>query len=365
MVANRVKNIEKSMIREIFNLATSDCINLGIGEPDFDTPDFIKEGAKRALDMGKTHYSPNLGIPELREAIAEKLKEDYDLNINSNNIMVTCGASEALHLSLLGLIDRGEKVIIINPYFVSYKALSQLAEAKICEFKTDENFNIDLDKLNEMAEGAKAIIFNSPTNPTGKVYDKETIKGLAEIAEDNSLYIISDEVYDKIIYEKKHYSPLKYTDRAILINSFSKTYAMTGWRVGYLVADEIILNNFLKIHQYSVACVNTFSQYGALEAIKKGDSFTKKMVNEFKRRRDLIYKGLKKFFDVYKPDGTFYIFPNISEYGKDIDIIKKLIENKILAVPGSTFGDSRYIRFSFATKLEDIKRALEILEEIL
>ncbi|WP_456419919.1 pyridoxal phosphate-dependent aminotransferase, partial [Methanocaldococcus infernus] len=350
---------------EIFNLSGEDFINLGIGEPDFDTPEFVKEGAIKALREGKTCYSPNLGIPELREEIARKVNEDYNLGISKDNVMVTGGASEALYLSTFGLLDRGDKVLIINPYFVSYKALSQLAEAKILEFKVDDNFNIDLDELNEVVKGVKVIFFNSPTNPTGKVYDKKTIKGLAEIAEDNNIFIVSDEVYDKIIYEKEHYSPAQFYENVVIVNSFSKSYAMTGWRVGYLIAKKELIEEFLKIHQYSFACVNTFSQYGALVALREGDSFIKKMVEEFKRRRDLIYKGLKKKFQVVKPEGTFYIFPRVSEYGKDIDVVKKLIENKILAVPGSAFGNENYVRFSYATDYEKIKEALEIIEEIL
>ena len=279
MISNRCNNIKPSAIREIFNLATSDCINLGIGEPDFDTPKHIIEAAKKALDEGKTHYSPNNGIPELREEISNKLKDDYNLDVDKDNIIVTCGASEALMLSIMALVDRGDEVLVPNPSFVSYFSLTEFAEGKIKNIDLDENFDIDLEQVKEsITKKTKLIIFNSPSNPTGKVYDKEVIKGLAEIAEDYKLIIVSDEVYDKIVYDKRHYSPMQFTDRCILINGFSKTYAMTGWRIGYLaVSDELnkeldLINNMIKIHQYSFACATTFVQYGALAALEVAKS---------------------------------------------------------------------------------------------
>ncbi len=373
MISDRCKNIKPSAIREIFNLATSNSINLGIGEPDFDTPKHIIEEAKKALDEGKTHYSPNNGIPELREEISNKLMEDYNINVDKDNIIITCGASEALMLSIMSLVNRGDEVIVFNPSFVSYFSLVEFAEGKIVNINLDDNFDIDLEQVKELIiKKTKLIIFNSPANPTGKVYDKETVKGLAEISEDYNLIIVSDEVYDKIIYDKKHYSPMKYTDRCILINGFSKTYAMTGWRIGYLaVSDELnkeldLINNMIKIHQYSFACAPTFAQYGALAALRGSQECVKNMVNEFKRRRDLIYNGLKDIFRVNKPEGAFYIFPDVSEYGDGVKVAKILIKNKVLCVPGIAFGDNgyNYVRFSYATKYEDIEKAIEIIRKI-
>ncbi|WP_423793224.1 pyridoxal phosphate-dependent aminotransferase [Methanocaldococcus indicus] len=371
MIANRVKNIEPSEIREIFNLAKSDSINLGIGEPDFSTPKHIVEEAKKALDRGETHYSHNKGILELREEISKKLKLDYNLDIDRENIIVTCGASESLLLSILSLLDRGEKAIIFNPYFVSYLSLIKLAEGIPIKIGLDNNFNFDIEDIKEKIDKkTKLIIFNSPTNPTGKVYDKKDIKALCDLAEDYNLIILSDEVYDKIVYEKKHYSPLQFTDRAILINSFSKTYAMTGWRIGYLaVSDNLnkelnLIENMLKIHQYGFACCTTFAQYGALAALRCSQECVKDMVKEFERRRNLIYKNLKEIFKVYKPEGTFYIFPDVSEYGEGKEVAKKIIQNGVLCVPGRAFGDDKYIRFSYATKYEDIEKAMEIIKDL-
>ncbi|EHP84150.1 pyridoxal phosphate-dependent aminotransferase [Methanotorris formicicus] len=373
MISNRCKNIKPSAIREIFNMANETSINLGIGEPDFDTPKHIIEAAKKALDEGKTHYTPNNGIPELREAICEKLKNDNNLDVNQNNVVVTCGASEALMLSIMALVNKGDEVLVPNPGFVSYFSLTELCEGEIKSINLDEEFNIDVDELNEkIGNKTKCIILNSPSNPTGRVLDKGDIKAICEIAEDNNIVIISDEIYEKIIYDKKHYSPMQFTDNCILINGFSKSYAMTGWRIGYLTVGESLnekynlIENMIKIHQYGFACATSFAQYGALAALKGSQKCVEDMVKEFKRRRDLIVDGLKKLFKVYKPEGAFYVFPDVSEYGDGVEVAKKLIENGILCVPGIAFGENgkNYVRFSYATKYEDIEKAIQIMEEI-
>ena len=354
-------------------MATKDSINLGIGEPDFDTPQHIIDAAKKALDEGKTHYTPNSGIPELRESISNKLKNDNNLDIGPDNIITTCGASEALMLSLMAIVNKGEEVLISDPGFVSYKSLTQLCEAKPVSMKLDEEFNIDIEEIKTcITDKTKCIILNSPANPTGKVMDKSEIKAICDIAEDNNIIIISDEIYEKIIYDKKHYSPMEFTDNCILINGFSKAYAMTGWRIGYLAVNDNLnykydlIDNMIKIHQYGFACATSFAQYGALEALNGDQSCVYEMVEEFRRRRDLIVKGLKKLFKLTTPDGAFYVFPNVEEYGDGMEVAQKLIENKILCVPGVAFGDGgKYnIRFSYATKYEDIEKALEIMEDI-
>ena len=373
MISNRCKNIEPSEIRKIFNMATKDSINLGIGEPDFDTPKHIIEGAKKALDRGKTHYTPNNGIPELRESISNKLKNDNNLDVNPDNVITTCGASEALMLSLMTLVNKGDDVLISNPGFVSYNSLTQLCEGNIIPMNLDENFNIDTEELlNNITNKTKCIMLNSPANPTGKVMDKSEIKAICDIAEDNNIIIISDEIYEKIIYDKKHYSPMEFTDNCILINGFSKAYAMTGWRIGYIGINENLnkkydlIENMTKIHQYGFACATSFAQYGALEALNGDQSCVNEMVNEFRRRRDLMVSGLKNTFKLTVPDGAFYVFPNVEEYGNGMEISQKLIENNILCVPGVAFGSGgeNYIRFSYATKYNDIEKALELINNI-
>ncbi|ABR56769.1 aminotransferase class I and II [Methanococcus aeolicus Nankai-3] len=373
MISNRCKNIEPSEIRKIFNMATKDSINLGIGEPDFDTPQHIVEGAKKALDEGKTHYTPNNGIPELREAISHKLKIDNNLDVDANNIITTCGASEALMLSLMTLVNKGDEVLISNPGFVSYNSLTQLCEGNIIPMKLDEKFNIDIEEVkNSITNKTKCIMLNSPANPTGKVMDKSEIKAICDIAEDNNIIIISDEIYEKIIYDKKHYSPMEFTDNCILINGFSKSHAMTGWRIGYIGINENLnkkydlIENMTKIHQYGFACATSFAQYGALEALTGSQNCVNEMLNEFRRRRDLMVNGLKNTFKLTVPDGAFYVFPNVEEYDNGMEISQKLIENNILCVPGIAFGSGgeNYVRFSYATKYEDIEKALEIINNL-
>ena len=373
MISKRCLNMESSEIRKIFNMASKDSINLGIGEPDFTTPQHIIDAAKKALDKGKTHYTPNNGILELRVSISNRLKSDYNLDVNPNNIIITCGASEGLMLSLMTLVDRGDEVLIMDPTFVSYKGLVQLCEAKPIGIKLNEDFSINLEAIKDnITNKTKCIIINSPSNPTGKVMDKEEIKGLCDIAEDRNILIISDEVYDKIIYDKKHYSPMKYTDNSIIINGFSKTYAMTGWRVGYVALNDNlnnrynIIENMIKIHQYSFACATSFAQYGALEALNENQDCVYNMVKEFKRRRDLLVNGLKDIFKVYKPEGAFYLFPNTKEHGEGLEVVKRLLEHNIISVPGVAFGEGGLynVRFSYATKYEDIERAIDIIKEI-
>ncbi len=373
MISNRCKNIEPSEIRKIFNMATESSINLGIGEPDFDTPKHVIDAAKKALDEGKTHYTPNNGIPELREAICKKLKNDNNLDVDLNNIMVTCGASEALMLSVMALVNKGDEVLIPDPGFVSYKSLTQLCEGKIVPMNLDEEFKLDIEEIkNSISDKTKCIILNSPSNPTGRVMDKEEIKAICEIAEDKDIVIISDEIYEKIIYDKKHHSPMEFTDNCILINGFSKSHSMTGWRIGYLAVNDNlnekydIIENMVKVHQYGFACATSFAQYGALAALEGSQKCVEDMVKEFRRRRDLIVNGLKNFFDVVVPEGAFYVFPNVGEHGSGMEVAQKLIENKILCVPGVAFGKNgeSNVRFSYATKYEDIEKALEIMEKL-
>ncbi|MCS3901269.1 pyridoxal phosphate-dependent aminotransferase [Methanococcus voltae] len=376
MITKKLLNTEQSEIRKIFNMASKDSINLGIGEPDFNTPQHIIDACKDALDRGITSYVPNMGIPELTEAVSEKLKNDNNLDIPQGNIMITCGASEAIMLSIMAFAEKGDEVIVPNPGFVSYKNMTQIAEAKPVDMnlKYENNFKIDLDELNEnINKNTKCIVHNSPSNPLGTVSSKEEIKGLAQIAEDNDIIIISDEIYEKIIYGKKHYSPANYTDNCIVINGFSKAYAMTGWRLGYMAVNENlnakydVLDHILKIHQFGFACATSFAQYGAVEALKGNQQCVKDMVKEFEKRRDLIYNGLKDKFDVIKPEGAFYIFPDVSEYGNGMEIAEKLIKNGVLCVPGRAFGSNgkNNVRFSYATKYEDIEKALEIIDKII
>ena len=247
--AKRCKSIQLSEIRKMFDLTPENAINLSLGEPDFDTPLHIRDAVKKALDDGFTHYTSNKGIGELREAISCKLADENKIDADPESIIVTVGASEALHISLQALINKGDEVLIPDPGFLSYDPCVKLAEGKIVPVGLQEENEFRMtseDVLEKISSKTKAIILNSPANPTGSVMKKEDVKGIAEIAEDKNIFLISDEIYEKIIYEGKHYSPGRYTENAITINGFSKTYAMTGFRIGYVAARSELIEEMLK-----------------------------------------------------------------------------------------------------------------------
>jgi len=275
----------------MFELVGEDSINLGLGEPDFDTPPHIREAAKKALDEGFTHYTVNKGIIELREAISAKLKEDNGIKVSPDNVIVTVGASEGLQIALNALVDVGDEVLIPDPGFVSYDASVKLVGGRSVSVKlTDEDeFRMTPEKVQEnITSKTRAVIINSPSNPTGSVMTKEDIKGVAQIADDHGIAVISDEIYEKIIYDEKHYSPGTYTENSITINGFSKAYAMTGFRIGYVAAGHEITEEMLKVHQYNTACASSISQKAALAALEGPQDSIDDMVKEFRRRRDLI-----------------------------------------------------------------------------
>ena len=295
--ASRTKLIELSQIRKMFEATKPGAINLGIGEPDFDVPQNIKDAMKKSIDDNDTHYSPNLGYLELREEIVKKFKTDNGINTNPENVIVTVGASEALYASTQAFIEAGDEVLLPNPSFLLYEAVINLAGGNIIpvDCKMENEFKLKAEDVQEkITDKTKAIVLNSPSNPTGAVMEKEDIKAIADLSMDHDFLIISDEIYEKIIYDKKHYSAAKYSDNVITINGFSKTYAMTGLRIGYLTANENYCEEIFKIHQNSIACANSTAQKGALEALTGPQDEVYKMVNEFKNRRDLIVSRLNE-----------------------------------------------------------------------
>ena len=305
--ASRTKTIELSLIRKMFEVTNPDAINLGIGEPDFDVPQNIKDAMKKSIDENDTHYTPNKGYIELREEIVKKFKKDNGINTNPDNVIVTVGASEGLYICAQAFIDSGDEVILPNPSFLSYEACINMANGKI-------------------------------------------------------FMIISDEIYEKIIYDKKHYSPAKYSDNVITLNGFSKTYAMTGLRIGYLTSNENYIEQLLKIHQYNIACASTTSQKGAYEALTGPQDEVEKMVSEFKRRRDLIVSRLNGMgYETVNAEGAFYVFPKI----EDADFVQKAAKAGVITVPGIAFGSNgeNHVRMSYANSYENIEKAMNILEE--
>ena len=353
--SNKVRSMEISGIREMFSLRKEDTINLALGEPYFATPPKIKEAAIKAIQNNKTHYTDSKGILELREKLGEKY------GFSAEEIIITCGASEALYLAMATFLDEGDEIIVPDPGFVSYFMLPKLCNAKIVPFKLTDDFRIDIERLQEVVtKRTKLMVINSPSNPTGVVYTKKELKGIAEIAEDNDIIVLSDEVYEQFVYEAKHYSIKEFTDKCIIVNAFSKTFSMTGWRIGFVMSQREIIDQMLKPHQYLNACAPSIAQYAVLASFEVDCKY---MVEEFRKNRDLVYTKLRKFVKCVKPEGAFYIFPQINE-----GYLKKFIEKGVLVVPGSVFGKNGkgHMRISFGIqrdKLEEgINRIIECLE---
>lgn len=364
--AKRTSTIELSQIRKMFEVTNPTAINLGIGEPDFDVPENIKLAMEQSIKNNETHYTPNKGYIELREAITQKFKKDNNINTNPENIIVTAGASEALYMCAQAFIDKNDEVILPDPSFLSYEACIKLADGKVvgvnCEMENEFKLKAS-DVQEKINKNTKAIILNSPSNPTGAVMDKEDIKAIADLSIDHDFLIISDEIYEKIIYDKKHYSPAAYSDNVITINGFSKTYAMTGLRIGYLNAKEEYLEELLKIHQYNIACANSTAQRGAYEALTGPQDTVNKMVNEFKKRRDLIVSRLNEMgYKTVNAQGAFYVFPKIEN---PEEFVKKSAENGVITVPGAAFGQNgkNHVRMSYANSYKNIVKAMDILEK--
>ena len=363
--ASRTKLIELSLIRKMFEATNPDAINLGIGEPDFDVPQNIKDAMKKSIDENDTHYTPNKGYVELRQEIARKFKKDNGISTDPENVIVTVGASEALYISAQAFMESGEDILLPNPSFLLYEAVINLAGGNIvpvdCKMENDFKLKAD-DVMEKITDKTKAIILNSPSNPTGAVMEKEDIKAIADLSMDHNFLIISDEIYEKIIYDKNHCSPAKYSDNVITINGFSKTYAMTGLRVGYLTANDEHCEELFKVHQNSIACANSTAQKGAYEALTGPQDEVARMVSEFKRRRNLIVGRLNGMgYETVNAEGAFYVFPKIEEE----NFVAKAAEAGVITVPGFAFGSNGkgHIRMSYANSYENIEKAMDILEE--
>lgn len=360
--AARVRSVEMSGIRKLFDAGGPDAINLGIGQPDFDTPDHIKEAAIAAIRAGKTGYTANAGIPELREAICAKFERENDLAFRPEQILVTAGGSEALHLVMEALVDPGDRVLITDPGFVSYAALAAFAGGRPEGVPLDETLHIDVEQAKEQMDGARLFVLNSPANPTGAVESEESIRALVEYGNDRGVTIVSDEVYEHFVYEKAHVSAAHFGDDVITVNAASKTYAMTGWRVGYIAAPEDYIPECLKVHQYAQACATSISQYAALAAYTGDQGPVKQMREEYRARRDLLYEGLSSLgFEFPRPEGAFYAFVPMGR-----NLIQKAIEDGVIIVPGEAFGSKApdYARFSYATSRENLSRAVGRLQAL-
>jgi aminotransferase len=372
-LSRTVASLKPSGIRKFFDIAATmgDVISLGIGEPDFTTPEPIIEAGIRALHDGETHYTSNHGIMPLREAISSHLENLYGVRYEPvNEIIVTVGVSEALYLTFTALLDPGDEVIIPTPCFVSYQAEVTLAGGNPVEIYTtmEDDFQPDPAVIEKaITPKTKAILLGYPNNPTGAVAKRETLEAIADIAERHDLVVISDEIYDRLVYGQEHVCFPAFPgmqERTILLGGFSKDYAMTGWRIGYTAGPASLIKGLVRIHQYSVMSAPTISQYGALAALKTGEPYVAEMRAEYNRRRKLIYQGLNNLgLPTFEPHGAFYVFPSVHNTGLDDEAFaeKLLLEEKVAVVPGSSFGDAGigFVRCSYATSFEKIEIALE------
>lgn len=354
-----------------------DVVSLAAGEPDFDTPLNIKQKAKEAIDQGFTKYTPSSGILELKKAICDKFLKENNLIYQPSQILVSNGAKQALAIIILTLVGKGDEVIIPSPYWVSYEEMVKIAGAKPKIIKTkDGYFKLDPDSFKKaINKKTRVLILNSPLNPVGAVYDLKELKEIADICLKNNIFVLSDEVYEKLVYEKKHISIASLGEKikklTIIVNGVSKTYSMTGWRIGYAAAEEEIIQAATRIQDHLSSNPCSISQKAALEALTGSQESVLKMVREYKKRRDFLVAELNKIKGIkaFKPDGAFYVFADVSKlYNKKIknsfDFSKELLEKFYVAViPGSAFGNDNFIRLSFATAHDQIKKAVERIKQ--
>ncbi|MGD0707142.1 MAG: aminotransferase class I/II-fold pyridoxal phosphate-dependent enzyme [Anaerolineaceae bacterium] len=373
-ISNRIATLKPSGIRKFFDIAATmkEVISLGIGEPDFTTPDPILQAGIRSLQRGETHYTSNPGITEVRQALSKHLEELYGVHYDPSEIILTVGGSEALNLAAIALLDPGDELIIPTPCFVTYQAAAIMAGGVAVEVpcRMENNFDIDPKEIAAaITPRTKAILLGFPNNPTGAVASRENLMEVAKLAEQHDLIVLSDEIYDRLVYGVKHvcFSSLPgMRERTILLGGFSKDYAMTGWRIGYAAAPKSLIEGLLRVHQYMVMSAPTMSQMAALEALQHGESNVQEMVAEYDRRR-LIVDGLNHIgLPTFEPRGAFYAFPKISVTGLDDETFatRLLQEEHVAVVPGNAFGKGGegFVRCSYATAYEKIEEALTRIE---
>lgn len=370
-IAKRVEEIRPSGIRKFFDLVIGrdDIISLGVGEPDFPVPWRIREEMIYSLEKGYTSYTSNLGLMELREEIAGYYRR-FSLQTTPNKILVTTGASEAIDLAIRAIVDPGDRVLLPEPCYVSYRPLLSICGGEAISIPTAPDFKLTGEAIRKYAdERTKAIILNYPANPTGVSYRKSELEELADAIIEQDLLVISDEIYAELTFDFRHIAIASLNgmeDRVITINGFSKAFSMTGFRIGYVIAPEDILSGILKIHQYCMLCAPITAQIGAIEALKCLEE-VEKARSEYLRRRNYVYKRLSEFLELRKPEGTFYAFPNISstKMASEEFAERLLFDKKVAVVPGNAFGESGegFVRLAFAVNFEKLKEALDRMEE--
>ena len=378
-VAKKVTQIEPSGIRKFFDILSEmqDAIYLCVGEPDFDTPWSVREEGIYSLERGRTFYTANAGLKELRIEIGNYISRKYDLHYDAvHEIMVTVGGSEAIDLALRAMVDPGDEVLIPQPSYVSYLPCAVMADAKpvIINLKEENEFKLTRKELEEsITDKTKILVLPFPNNPTGGIMTREELEELVPVIIEHDLYVISDEIYAELTYKGKHVSIASLPgmhDRTVTINGFSKAFAMTGWRLGYAIAPKVIMDQMIKLHQFAIMCAPTNSQFAAVEALKNCDDEVAKMVEAYDQRRRFLIDALRGMgLECFEPFGAFYVFPSIKKFGLSSDEFanRLLREEKLAVVPGTAFGDcgEGFLRISYAFSLTDLKKGLERLQRFI
>lgn len=378
-LSDKVVEIEPSGIRKFFDIVSEmkDAISLGVGEPDFDTPWHIRDEGIYSLERGKTFYTSNAGLMELRQEIAAYLKRRVNASYDpKKEILITVGGSEAIDLALRAMINPGDEVLIPQPSYVSYLPCAVLADAVpvIVNLKEENEFRLTKEELLEhITPKTKILVLPFPNNPTGAIMEKKDLEAIAEVVIEHDLFVISDEIYSELTYKEEHVSIASLPgmkERTILINGFSKAYAMTGWRLGYACGPALIMEQMTKIHQFAIMCAPTNSQYAAVDALKNGDEDVKVMREAYnQRRRYLMHRFKEMGLQCFEPYGAFYVFPSIKEFGMTSDefATRFLEEEKVAVVPGTAFGacGEGFLRISYAYSLDNLKVALERMERFI
>lgn len=375
-LSNKVVGIQPSGIRKFFDIVSEmkDAISLGVGEPDFDTPWHIREEGIYSLEKGRTFYTSNAGLKELKIEICNYINRKCHVSYDYNKeVMVTVGGSEAIDIGLRAMLDPGDEVLIPQPCYVSYVPCVTLADGVpvIIELKAENNFKLTKQELlDAITDKTKVLILPFPNNPTGAIMEYEDLVDIAEVVREHDLYVMSDEIYSELTYGRHHVSITSLPgmkERTILINGFSKSYAMTGWRLGYACAPEIIMEQMIKIHQFAIMCAPTTSQYAAVEALRNGDNDVLIMKEAYDARRRFLIDELRRIgFDCFEPYGAFYVFPSIKKFGVTSEEFAETLlrEEKVAVVPGTAFGEcgEGFLRISYAYSIENLKVALERIE---
>jgi len=378
-LSDTIVNIKPSGIRKFFDIVTEmndpDVISLGVGEPDFDTPWHIRDEGIYSLEKGRTFYTSNSGLIELRTEICNYLKRRFDLQYDPRKqTLITVGGSEAIDIGLRALINPGDEVIIPQPCYVSYEPCALLTGAKpvIVNLKAENEFRLTAGELEEaITPKTKLVILPFPNNPTGAIMERKDLEAIAKVIIEHDLIVMSDEIYAELTYKDKHVSIAQIPgmqERTLLINGFSKAYAMTGWRLGYVCGPAAIIEQMTKIHQFAIMCAPTTSQYAAVEALKNGDKDVEEMRRAYdQRRRYLVHEFREIGMDCFEPFGAFYVFPSIQRFGMTSDefATRLLREQKLAVVPGTAFGDcgEGFLRISYAYSIESLKKAMSRIRE--